>query len=120
MTDNPTKNGHKGRNKNGQFVKGGPGGPGRPRGSHQHFKELMLATISDKRFIELVDKVIAAADNSEQWALKELLDRLMGKPSQPIEGAMGVFAMEPTEEDVARATDIIGRRLKYGRSPADR
>ena len=89
MTDNPTKNGHKGRNKNGQFVKGGPGGPGRPRGSHQHFKELMLATISDKRFVELVDRVIEAAEAGEQWRLTELLDRLMGKTAQTTDGTMG-------------------------------
>lgn len=40
-----------------------------------------------KALDELAEKLLVAADSGEQWALKELGDRLEGKPAQAIEAS---------------------------------
>lgn len=50
-----------------------------------------LAKISDGQGVEagldkLADKLVLAASNGEQWALKEVGERLDGKPAQVIAG----------------------------------
>ena len=38
-----------------------------------------------KALDDLAEKLLQAAENGEQWALKELGDRLEGKPSQQVQ-----------------------------------
>ena len=110
-----------GRNaENGQFVKGWKGGPGGKVGTQRRYKEAMLRCVTEKTFEDILGKVISAAKKGEAWALKEMLDRTLGKASQPIEGILGVYAVQPTDEDVAAAAEIIGRRLTYGQATATR
>lgn len=40
----------------------------------------------DKGLDSLADKLVAAAENGDQWALREIGDRLDGKPAQAIVG----------------------------------
>lgn len=116
----PASNGSEGRDAaNGQFVKGWKGG-GRKAGPQPRYKELMLRCVTEEAFEEILTKVIDAAKDGEAWALKEILDRTLGKASQPIEGMLGVYTVQPTDEDVAAAAEIIGRRLTYGQATAAR
>lgn len=57
----------------------------------------------------LASKLVAAAENGDQWALREVADRIDGKPSQAIEaaiehsGEMTVTEKVPLDFDAIRA-----------------
>lgn len=82
MSDSPTENG---RNPDGTFAAGNPGGPGRPQGSVS-----VIAKIKRKfeenpdYFDEWISKFIE--DPAQRRAIMEQID---GKPVQPISGANG-------------------------------
>ena len=114
-------NGVSGRNKKtGQFVTGNSGGPGRKPGPQPRYRGALIRCVDQEPFGQIVAQVIKAAKAGEPWALREMLDRTLGKASQPIEGILGVYAVQPTDEDVAAAAEIIGRRLTYGQATATR
>ena len=52
----------------------------------------------------LADKLVAAAESGDQWALKEIGDRLDGKPAQAITGEGG-GPIEFLNVDVSDLTD---------------
>jgi hypothetical protein len=58
----------------------------------------------------LADKLIAAADAGDQWALKEIGDRLDGKPAQAITGEGG-GPIEFVHVDVSNLNDEQLRAL---------
>lgn len=69
----------------GRFVKGCKPGPGNPnvRNLASTRARLILA-VSDEDFDRIAKALIDAAERGEPWAVKELLDRLIGKPrSEP-------------------------------------
>ena len=65
----------------GRFVKGCKPGPGNPnvRNLASTRSRLILA-VSDDDFDRVVKALFDAAERGERWAVKELLDRLLGKP----------------------------------------
>jgi hypothetical protein len=68
------------------FTKGGPGGPGNPfLGEIQKYRSMMYKCITSEDFKRVVKKLIATANTGEGWAIKELLDRVLGKAQQPID-----------------------------------
>lgn len=87
----PDSNGKNGRGGNGRFLKGNTGGPGNPQlqrlGEWQGaFREAI--TVDDMKTIAL--QLVAAAKSGEPWAVKEFLDRTLGKAPQPVAiGGMG-------------------------------
>ena len=73
------------RGKNGRFLPGCPGGPGNPRAvAAVAWREALDAAISQEDFEAIVRKLIAAALDGESWAIREVLDRTLGRPGQSI------------------------------------
>lgn len=102
-------------------------GPGNPfaRQIAQYRAELYDAvTREDIRDIAL--RLVALARGGEQWAVKELLDRTMGKPTQPIEGQFdhGVTIQvitgvphEPLDAEVVDSGNGHGRLIGVSEEP---
>jgi hypothetical protein len=80
------------RDKNGRFVKGHSGGPGRPkRSTEEKYLAALSRRVTLKEWIKIVDVAIARAKMGDGQARQWLSDYLMGKPVQrnEITGAEG-------------------------------
>ncbi len=64
-----------GRAADGRFVAGGPGGPGRPRGS-RHRAQVALDAIGEAGAVEVLRAVLQAAVGGDVQAAKIVLDRI--------------------------------------------
>lgn len=83
MTDSNRING--GRDDRGRFCKGNPGGPGNPNVTRlAQWRGALEVVVEPERLRRVVERLIEAAEAGEPWAVKELLDRTLGKPTQPI------------------------------------
>lgn len=77
----PNETGENPRDPLGKFVKGNPGGPG-PRYAQQmqRFRREFLTHIQQgERFKTICLRLIQYAMNGEEWAVKEILNRVMGR-----------------------------------------
>ena len=78
----PSQNGKTGRNKNGKFAKGNPGGPGNPFLKHVNkFRKALYKCVTEKDFIELVKGQMEKA-KSDPNAARLMLGYLIGNPEQ--------------------------------------
>ena len=75
------------RDSTGRFVPGhGVKSPGNPRNrAAQRFRALLVESVSEDDFKEAINKLVKAAGEGKPWAIKELLDRLLGKAQQSVE-----------------------------------
>ena len=81
MTDSNGGNG--GRDGRGRFRKGNRGGPGNPNVTRlSQWRGALESAIDPERLRRVVVKLVEAAERGEQWAVKELLDRTLGRPAQ--------------------------------------
>lgn len=81
-----------GRNKQGQFVKGYKGGPGRPKRNYEErYIRWMSRRVKKKDWDMIVDVAIANAKAGNSKARQWLSDYLIGKPPQQVqvEGDVG-------------------------------
>jgi hypothetical protein len=76
------------------FAKGNPGGPGNPfaRAVNQ-LRAKLYAVVSEADLEEVVKALLTKAKAGEVPAVKELLDRLIGKPPQAIQLSGGEEAI---------------------------
>ena len=71
------------RDKNGQFVKGSEGGPGRPpRAKEERYFEAMRSACSLVEWRKIVKKAVEQAKRGNHPARKFLADYLLGSPLQ--------------------------------------
>jgi hypothetical protein len=80
------------RDENGKFVKGNPGGPGRPKKEReQKFYDLTLSAVTFDDWKAIVRKAVDQAKRGDQQARKWLSDYLIGPPvqRQEVTGADG-------------------------------
>lgn len=71
------------RDKNGRFVKGNGGGPGRPKREREdRFMEITLSAVTYKDWREIVKKAVQQAGRGNPQARKFLADYLLGPPPQ--------------------------------------
>ncbi|MEE8130840.1 MAG: hypothetical protein V3T48_11145 [Vicinamibacterales bacterium] len=78
------------RDENGRFIKGCPPGPGNPHVAKVALWRAAMAEGVSREDIDAVIKVLVEkAKTGERWAVRELLDRTLGKPLQPV-AAVGV------------------------------
>ena len=84
-------------NPDGKFAKGNPGGPGKACLYKDKIKyhDLLLKATTPEKFQKVAEKLLAQAQDGEPWAIKELLDRLMGKPKQFIEADLSSTNVDP-------------------------
>jgi hypothetical protein len=67
------------------FTLGGPGGPGRPKGSSpvQRWRWAFASAITPDDVKDVALKLLSyARDDGEKWAITELLDRCVGSPAE--------------------------------------
>ena len=71
----------------GRFVKNNPGGPGVAILSKDRvrYHTILRDCTTDEEFKKVAAKLLQRAQAGESWAVRELLDRLMGKPKQVAE-----------------------------------
>ena len=69
------------RDNKGRFVKGNPGGPGRPsRASEQEYLDMLKDRIPPERWAQMVERLISHVEESGSIrAFQALTDRLLGK-----------------------------------------
>jgi hypothetical protein len=74
------------RGTNGRFLPGHCGGPGNPHAQKVHrLRSALLNTVTSTDIKEVVHKLISMAKAGDIAAIKELLDRTIGKPVTAIE-----------------------------------
>ena len=79
-------NGTSGRNSNGQFAKGNPGGPGNPYARRvARLRATLLDAVGDNGLADIVQGMITAAKGGDVAAAKLLLSYLLGKPADSVE-----------------------------------
>ena len=68
------------------FVKGQSGNPkGRkPRPAEEKYLRMVIRTMPQKDWRLVLEKVKVLALRGERWAVEFYADRLMGKPTQPV------------------------------------
>jgi hypothetical protein len=92
----PSPNGKSGRDPKGRFLTGNPGGPGNPLAkSASQLRSMLLTAVSADDVRAIVKKLVEQARAGEPWAIKELLDRMLGRP-QPAADPSGDFTPPPT------------------------
>ena len=89
----PSPNGDNGRDEKGRFVTGNPGGPGNPLGAEAaRFRSQLWEAGTEERRSKLADNLWTWAIEGQSWAVKELFDRLLGKPKESVE-LTGTFTL---------------------------
>lgn len=75
-----------GRQQNGQFAPGNPGGHGSAAtGKARHWKKLLHDAVTDEDFNAVIAVLLAEAKAGNPKLIVELLDRLIGKSTQAVE-----------------------------------
>ncbi len=76
----PSPNGRNRRNANGQFAVGNAGGPGNPHGRRvEQLRAALLDAVTDDDVRTIVAKLVEMAKGGDLRAMKEVLDRTLGK-----------------------------------------
>ncbi len=77
----PSANGDNGRDARGRFKAGNAGGPGNPHsGQVSKLRAAMLEAVTPERLAKVVDALVRQAEAGNVAAIRELLDRTIGKP----------------------------------------
>ena len=78
-------NGSNGRDHRGRFTHGNPGGPGNPNAAAVGaWRSALVKTVTLADFEEVVRKLVDLAKAGEPWAVRELLNRCLGRPTQAV------------------------------------
>lgn len=89
-------NGGNGRDGQGRFLPGNPGGPGNPLAGRVHqYRTALAEAVTEDDIRAVIGKLVAAARAGERWAIRELLDRCLGKPMQ----TAALLALDGRAED---------------------
>ena len=96
-----------GRDGKGRFVKGCRGGPGNPRSATvAAFRVAFLNAITDGEIRAVARMLVKTALGGEPWAIKELLNRCLGKPPEDEASATGgVFKLTLHPDDAGTDAD---------------
>ena len=71
-----------GRDAAGRFAPGNPGGPGNPEARRvARFRRAFLKTVTPADVEAVIQVLIDHAKKGEPWAVREVLDRAIGKPA---------------------------------------
>jgi hypothetical protein len=70
-----------GRDARGRFGPGNPGGPGNPfAAAAGRWRAALVASVTEEDIAAVVRALVDAAKRGESWAVRELMDRTLGKP----------------------------------------
>lgn len=88
----------------GKFKLGNPGGPGNPHMRRVHeIRNKLMSCVTDEDLEEIAAALIAKAKAGDVIAAREILDRIMGKPTQHVEGKYEWTDANPPTRDEAMA-----------------
>lgn len=101
------------RDKNGQFTKGNNGNPGGRPKVPDEVKAMLKAAAPEavKLLTETMNNPNARSDLRIRCA-ETIMDRVYGKATQPIEGAVVNLAAQISEEDAQKALEALGYERK--------
>lgn len=75
-----------GRRPDGTFAPGNPGGPGNPNArAVAAWRSALVEAVAADDIKRVVEVLIEKAKAGESWAVRELLDRCLGRPQQKME-----------------------------------
>lgn len=116
MSADPSPKGANGRSKSGRFVKGWKGGPGNPNAARvEKLRNALLDAITEDTVREVVEALIKEAKGGNVIAMRELLDRTIGKPKDAVEPDAETTPEQADETTLIReARDVVGRIGKAG------
>lgn len=111
----PLPDGGNGRDpKTGRFTNGNPGGPGNPHNKRVlHFRNLIQKATTDDQVKKIWSKLLQEAEAGKPWAVREALDRLIGKADQKVQ-LSGEDLSEATRQGIAvlMRDDVIAKRIE--------
>ena len=84
----PITNGKNGRKKNGRFAPGNTASVGHSTRHAQRrleFQRFLLNCVTEDDLREIADKLVEKAKTGDMYAIKELFDRVLGKPTAPVD-----------------------------------
>lgn len=115
----PFANGEKGmvetRDDRGRFLPGCPGGPGNPQARNvSAWRAALAGAVSAEDVVEVTEKLKAEAKKGEPWAVKELLDRVLGKPHVSVDASVSVGGevLDSDADADARAKERFDRFME--------
>ena len=83
------------RRPNGTLLPGHSGGPGRKKSSRgEVFNRVADATLTETVATDVWNRLVKAAKAGEPWAIREILDRSLGKADQKFTGEVGFTMAE--------------------------
>ena len=105
----PSGNGSNGAPKNGrdpktgQFVEGWKGGPGNPNnGKVLALRRALLATVTEQDVKDVIAKLVSMAKKGDRFAIRELLDRTLGKPKSSIDVQLSAMTEQQMDQEIER------------------
>jgi len=100
----PSPNGNNGRDKSGKFTVGNKGGPGNPHSRQvAAFRSVLMRAFTQEDMEAVAQMLIRKSRAGDMAATKELLDRVMGKATQPIDADINISWGDKTTEEVMEA-----------------
>ena len=117
MSDEPAKS--DGRDAQGRFLKGQyKGGPGNPNLRRSGaLRQALAKAVTPATMKRIMVKLVAKAESGNLPAIKELLDRLFGRPQQAssyVAGGGLDFTSLRTPDDVIRAGEQLAKAVSDG------
>ena len=83
VANKPIGNGSNGRRADGRFAIGNPGGPGNPNMQRAgQIRRMICGFVTEKDLRDIVQALVEKAKGGDLPSIRELLDRLAGKPTQ--------------------------------------
>ena len=94
----------KGRTAKGRFAPGNSGGPGNPHGKRTAWmREALLNAVTENDIRAVALTLVARAKDGEMAAIRELLDRVIGKVTQPEVDALEPDPLKSLTDDQLKA-----------------
>ena len=104
----PLPNGSNGRGPDGRFAKGNRGGPGNPYASRTaRLRSVLLDNVTDDDFKAVVGKLVAMAKAGDLAAIRELLDRVLGKSKGTVELAQAEITEAELDREIEDALEQL-------------
>ena len=86
MKTAPSTNGSNGRDTNGRFAKGNPGGTGNPHAQKvARLRSLILESVTEDDLRAIVAILVKRAREGDLAAIRELFNRLVGSPADVVD-----------------------------------
>lgn len=112
----PSINGDNGRDQTGRFVAGNRLGQGNPHiRKVSRLRSMLLNCVSDEDFQAVIAKLVEEAKQGELGAIRELLDRMLGKPERTL--SVGLMEEQPNDIDaeIESVAEQILKQQEAGR-----